>query len=106
MDQRHPSPTTPRVTPDALTPRLREVAALIAEGLTNAEIGQRLTIPPARATLHVEGVLRWLECHTRVQVAVWAIDHGLVAVAPPQLHWGTAEGHQRGSPRACCLQDV
>ena len=91
MDQRHPSPTTPRVTPDALTPRLREVAALIAEGLTNAEIGHRLTITPARATLHVEGVLRWLGCHTRVQVAVWAIDHGLVTVAPPVMSNESAE---------------
>ena len=92
MDQRHPSPTTPHVTPDALTPRLCEVAALIAEGLTNAEIGDRLTITQARATLHVEGVLRWLGCHSRVQVAVWAIDHGLVAVAPPPASDGVTEG--------------
>ena len=91
MDQRHPSPTTPRVTPDALTPRLREVAALIAEGLTNAEIGHRLTITPARATLHVEGVLRWLGCHTRAQVAMWAIGHGLVAVALPPASDGVTD---------------
>jgi DNA-binding NarL/FixJ family response regulator len=92
MDQRHPFPTTPRVTPDALTPRLCEVAALIAEGLTDAEIGHRLTITPATATLHVEGVLRWLECHTRVRVAVWAIGHGLVAVAPPPTSAGVTDG--------------
>ncbi len=62
----------------ALTPRERKVAALIAEGLTNAQIARRLTITPGTVANHVEHILRATGVRCRVQVAVWAVRQGLV----------------------------
>ena len=84
MDERHLSLTTSPVGLDALSPRQREVVALIAEGLTNAEIARRLSITPGTSANHVEAALRRVGASGRVQVAMWAVAHGLVTVAPPQ----------------------
>jgi DNA-binding NarL/FixJ family response regulator len=59
-----------------LTPREREVAALIAEGLTNAEIAERLTLPPGTVSNHLGHILRALGVRNRAQVAVWAVEQG------------------------------
>ena len=77
MDERHLSLTVPPVTPDALSPRQREVVALIAEGLSNAEIARRLTVVEGTVANHVEHILRKLTLRSRTQVAVWAVEHGL-----------------------------
>jgi DNA-binding CsgD family transcriptional regulator len=53
----------------ALTPREREVAALIAEGLTNAELARRLYISPKTAAVHVSNILGKLGVSSRSQVA-------------------------------------
>ncbi len=60
-----------------LTRRQREIAVLIAEGLTNAEIAQRLGLVEGTVANHVERVLRKLGLRTRTQVGVWATQHGL-----------------------------
>jgi DNA-binding CsgD family transcriptional regulator len=52
-----------------LTPREREVAMLIAEGLTNAELARRLYISPRTAAVHVSNILRKLEVGSRTEVA-------------------------------------
>jgi two-component system OmpR family sensor kinase len=52
-----------------LTPRQREVAALIAAGLTNMEIAERLVLTPGTVANHVEGILRRLGFRSRTQVA-------------------------------------
>jgi DNA-binding NarL/FixJ family response regulator len=52
-----------------LTPREREVALLIAEGLTNAELARRLYISPRTAAVHVSNILRKLEVGSRTEVA-------------------------------------
>jgi DNA-binding CsgD family transcriptional regulator len=57
--------------------REREVAVLVAEGLTNAEIAQRLVIVEGTVANHVEHILRKLQLRGRTQVAVWAFEHGL-----------------------------
>jgi DNA-binding NarL/FixJ family response regulator len=62
---------------DTLTPREREVAALVAEGLTNAEIARRLTITPGTVANHIEHIMRALRVRGRVHVAVWAVRQGL-----------------------------
>jgi DNA-binding NarL/FixJ family response regulator len=71
----------PRAIPPvtALTPRELEVAALIAGGLTNAEIAQRLVLSPGTVGNHLGHILRALGARNRVQVAVWAVEHGLRA---------------------------
>lgn len=64
-----------------LTAREREVAALVAQGLTNRQIGAALFITSETARLHVKHILQKLGFTSRVQIAAWAVEHGL-AVAP------------------------
>ncbi|WP_344620316.1 helix-turn-helix transcriptional regulator [Dactylosporangium salmoneum] len=56
---------------EALTPREREVAVLLAEGLTNAELARRLYISPRTAAVHVSNILNKLNLESRTQVAAW-----------------------------------
>jgi DNA-binding CsgD family transcriptional regulator len=51
-----------------LTPREREVALLIAEGLTNADLARRLYISPRTAAVHVSAILRKLGVASRTEV--------------------------------------
>jgi DNA-binding NarL/FixJ family response regulator len=60
-----------------LTPRQREIAALVAEGLTDAEIAGRLRIAEGTVNRHVHLALGALGLRNRVQLAVWAVLHGL-----------------------------
>jgi DNA-binding NarL/FixJ family response regulator len=65
-----------------LTEREREVMALVAEGLSNQEIGERLVISPATAKTHVSRTMMKLHAHERAQLVVLAYETGLVR--PPQ----------------------
>ncbi|MGD9525840.1 ATP-binding protein [Pseudonocardia sp.] len=56
---------------DPLTPRETEVAALLADGLSNRDIAARLVISPRTAEVHVERVLVKLGFTRRAQVAGW-----------------------------------
>jgi DNA-binding CsgD family transcriptional regulator len=58
--------------PAALTPREREVAALLAEGLTNTQLAQRLYISPRTAAVHVSNILSKLGMSSRAEIAAWA----------------------------------
>ena len=60
-----------------ITRREREVATLVAEGLTNGEIAHRLTLVEGTVANHVEHILRKLKLRSRTQIAVWAVEHGL-----------------------------
>lgn len=61
-----------------LTTREREVAALIAEGLTNSQLAERLFISPKTAAVHVSNILMKLGLSSRAEVAAWAVRHGVV----------------------------
>ncbi len=61
-----------------LTDREREVMALVAEGLTNAEIAERLFMSPATARTHVSRILLKLNARDRTQLVVMAYESGLV----------------------------
>lgn len=60
-----------------LTPRQRAVAMCIAEGLSNEEIAERLSVTPGTAANHIEHILDRLRLRSRTQIAVWAVERGL-----------------------------
>ncbi|MBN1248176.1 MAG: response regulator transcription factor [Anaerolineae bacterium] len=60
---------------DSLTEREREVLALIADGLSNKEIAQKLVVTVRTADFHVSNILRKLDAVSRVEAAVWAQEH-------------------------------
>jgi predicted ATPase/DNA-binding CsgD family transcriptional regulator len=66
-----PTGAPPDEAAPRLTPREREVAALIAEGLSNREIAARLVLSTRTAESHVENILRKLGFTSRTQVAGW-----------------------------------
>ena len=74
---RGPRPTT-RSNPANLTPREVEVLSLVAEGLRNSEIAERLFLAEKTVDHHVSAILRKLGVHTRGQAAAEAARLGLV----------------------------
>ncbi len=66
-----------------LTEREREVMALVAHGLSNEEIGQRLAMSPATAKTHVSRAMLKLGARDRAQLVVLAYQTGLVT---PDAH--------------------
>lgn len=62
----------------ALTPREREVLALVGQGLTNAEIAARLFMSPLTSKTHVSRILTKLDARDRVHLVVIAYETGLV----------------------------
>ena len=75
----HPDPhRTPPAALDVLTQREREVLALVARGLSNAEIAAELVISPATAKTHVSRVMMKLDARDRAQLVVAAYETGLV----------------------------
>lgn len=75
------SESTPGVragSTDVLTPRQQEVAALVAQGLTNRQIAERLVVTERAAAAHIEHILNKLRVSSRAQIAVWASKRGLL----------------------------
>jgi len=60
-----------------LTPRELEVLRLMATGMENSQIAERLVISPRTAQNHVASILQKLQMENRIQAAVFAVKHGL-----------------------------
>ncbi|HEV8403496.1 MAG TPA: LuxR C-terminal-related transcriptional regulator [Candidatus Limnocylindrales bacterium] len=72
-----------RASTDQLTIREREVADLVAEGLTNRQIGTALFVSPGTVRMHVERILGKLGLTSRVQIATWMVTVGVATEARP-----------------------
>ncbi|MEV7500026.1 response regulator transcription factor [Streptomyces sp. NPDC093018] len=66
-----------------LTAREREVMALAAEGLSNSEIAETLTVSPLTARTHIHRAMTKLGARDRAQLVVIAYQTGLVRATPP-----------------------
>ena len=55
------------------------VAALVADGLTNGQLADRLFISPKTAAVHVSNILAKLGLSSRAEIAAWAVRHELSA---------------------------
>jgi predicted ATPase/DNA-binding CsgD family transcriptional regulator len=73
-----------------LSQREREVAILVANGLTNRQIADRLFIAERSAEGHLERIRNKLGVRSRAGVARWAVEHGLMAA--PMKERGTRHG--------------
>jgi predicted ATPase/DNA-binding CsgD family transcriptional regulator len=73
-----PHPTQPTLAPAFdLTPREREVLALVAQGKSNQEIADALFISPHTTKVHVRSILGKLNLDSRTAAAAFALQHGL-----------------------------
>jgi DNA-binding NarL/FixJ family response regulator len=82
--EHEPEPETPRVLPsgiDALTERELEVLAVVARGLSNAEIAEELFMAHATAKTHVSRLLTKLDARDRAQLVMIAYEAGIAVPA-------------------------
>ena len=70
--------------PGGVTPRERDILRLLAEGLTNRQIAERLVVSEHTVHRHVTNVLRKLDLPSRAAAAAYAVREGLAAEAGPR----------------------
>jgi len=68
----------PMAAPDELTARELEVLRLVAQGMSNRQVAQTLTISTKTVKTHVSSILSKLHLDDRTQAAIYAYKHGLV----------------------------
>ena len=78
QEMQHPPKQPP--TPDPLTDRELQVLRLVAKGLTNREIAERLVVTEATVRSHVSNTLSKLHLANRVQATLYALQEGLASL--------------------------
>ncbi len=63
---------------DKISPRERDILALLARGASNKEMARELQLAESTIKIHVQNILRKLNLSSRVQAAVYAVEHGIV----------------------------
>jgi predicted ATPase/DNA-binding CsgD family transcriptional regulator len=71
-------PTRPASSPAGLTPREVEVLRLVAQGLTDAQVAERLVISPRTVTTHLSSIYNKLGSNSRAAAARFAAEHQLL----------------------------
>jgi DNA-binding NarL/FixJ family response regulator len=77
------SPPARDTTTDKLTPREREILALVGRGMSNPEIADRLVIAENTVKVHLRNILDKLQVHSRAQAAAIAAQAGLTGRIRP-----------------------
>ncbi|MFF2556435.1 response regulator [Nocardia sp. NPDC058058] len=70
---------------EVLTAREREVVAMVAEGLSNEEIAEKMYVSPLTVRTHVQRAMSKVGVQNRAQLVVIAFQSGLVRVEPPRV---------------------
>lgn len=72
--------TPPRVDPvverDRFSPRERDILSCLAQGASNKEIARNLDLAESTVKIHVQNIFKKLNMSSRVQVALYAVEHG------------------------------
>lgn len=63
---------------ERLSPREKEILGCLARGESNKEIARLLDVAESTVKIHVQSILRKLNLSSRVQAAVYAVEHGIV----------------------------
>lgn len=71
-------PTGLQDTLDGLTPREQEVLTMLADGATNTEIAEALSISPKTVARHRENIMQKLNLHSRTELVKYAIRKGMI----------------------------
>jgi DNA-binding CsgD family transcriptional regulator len=78
QEEAAPEPAAPQTYPAGLSAREAEVLGLVATGLTNAEVAERLFLSPRTINWHLSSIYRKLGSHSRTEAARFASEHGLL----------------------------
>jgi two-component system nitrate/nitrite response regulator NarL len=70
-------PATPPPDKEVLSAREREILAALARGASNKELAREFELAESTVKIHVQNILRKLKLNSRVQAAVYAVEHGI-----------------------------
>ena len=73
-----PEPSTPEPYPAGLSAREVDVLRLVAAGLTNADVAEKLILSSRTVGWHLGSIYRKLEAHSRTEATRFAVEHGLL----------------------------
>lgn len=76
--RREPEQPPGAAEPLSLTPREEEVIRLLAQGLTNQEIAQRLVVAESTVKTHIRNILQKTGTRNRAEIVAWAVRTGLL----------------------------
>src|SRR2546423_11061382 len=79
-----------------LSRRESEVAKLVADGMSNRRIGERLYLSERTVEGHVERIRNKLGVRSRTGVATWAVEHGLTVDLTANLGFASKRGAHDG----------
>ena len=76
-NERSSTPAADTAALGKLTPRERDILVCVAKGLSNKQIARDLEVAESTVKIHVQSILKKLQLNSRVQAAVFAVEHGV-----------------------------